>query len=66
MEVSDSEVINIMVDGGHRVCDHAQRQWIADKYNLGEEVRRENIQRWKAIRKRITELGRLLKETSNE
>jgi hypothetical protein len=70
MEISDREVIGIMVDGGKRVCDHAIEQWLSGKYDFpapeyaeeNRKRRREHEQRWKAIRERIGEIAKRIKE----
>lgn len=67
MQVPMYEVINVMIDGGERLCDYATEQWVSGKYDsrdaeLSDAMRKENLQRWSEIRKRIRELGRELKQ----
>lgn len=70
MQVTTHEVINVMIDGGDRLCDYATEQWMSGKYDNGREdlmpMRSENLQRWAEIRKRIRELGRELKQLHPE
>lgn len=67
MEVSDQEVIQVMIDGGRRLCDYAKEQWVAGKYGRdNQQMIRDNLQRWNAIECRISELGKLLKGAIRE
>jgi len=58
----DDDVINIMVDGGKRLCDYALEQWIGDKYKMGEEVRHQYIAEWKAKKARISPIAKEWKQ----
>ena len=57
-----SDAISVMKDGASNLCDHAEGQWLSDKYGLGEEVRQENLKKWKLIRARVSELISYLKD----
>lgn len=63
MQVDTREVINIMIDGGNKLCDYATEQWLSGKYGDNDPdqylaMRKENLQRWAEIRRRISELGK--------
>lgn len=66
MEVGIREVINVMVDGGKKLCDYAEEQWIAGKYDNGNpqfaDMRSDNLKRWAEIRKQINVLAKQLRE----
>jgi hypothetical protein len=70
MQVPTHEVIDVMIDGGERLCDYATDQWLSGKYDRGAEssdaMQKENLQRWSEIRKRIRRLGRELKQMHPE
>lgn len=51
-----------MVDGGRQICDRAIDMWWNGKYGSDEKINRENMNRWKAIRELISDLGEELKE----
>ena len=68
-EVTDSEVLQIMIDGGERLCDYALDKWIAGDYcgprpwsDQEEKMRQAFILRWKKTRTRMRELGRKIKD----
>ena len=65
-EVSNGEVVRIMIDGGKKLCDYALEQWIANKYQMDEEARRYHITRWKVIKDRITVVGHALREAIHD
>lgn len=54
-------ILDIMRDGGYKICDHALEQWIGDKYKLGEDMRQIYIREWKAKREEIYALYNELK-----
>ena len=68
MQVTDKEVIAVMKDGGLKLVEYAKIQWLSGKYDtpgepeLNSKMRRENLERWSKIERRIPELARLLKE----
>lgn len=67
MQVDTREVISIMIDGGNKLCDYATDQWLSGKYDSNDPdqsfaIRKENLQRWAEIRRRISELGKELRE----
>ena len=67
MQVDTREVIKVMIDGGNKLCDYATEQWLSGKYSdsdpdLAATMRKENLQRWAEIRRRIGELGKELRE----
>jgi hypothetical protein len=66
LEVSAREVINVMVDGGKKVCDYAEEQWLSGKYDGDDpklaDMRRDNLKRWSEIRKQINVLAKQLRE----
>lgn len=57
--VTDAEALDVMKDGGLRLCDNAIERWESGAYTAGygeEEARaliRENVWRWKSIRDRV-------------
>ena len=59
-EITDREVVKIMVDGGERLCEYALEKWIGNAYQTDEKTRQEYIQRWKAIKARIRPLSKRL------
>ena len=61
-EVTDREVLDIMKDGGKKLCKYALDQWIGNVYRLDEESRQAHIKRWHEIESRITDLAYKIKE----
>ena len=62
MDISDKEVIKIMVDGGEKLCDHAIEQWEGYKYGHDYDLRQGNLLRWKTIKSRIRGIAKEIKE----
>ena len=68
-EITNQEVLEIMSDGGEKICDHALTQWISGKYcgprpwsDDDEKMRQENIRRWNEIKRMIRPLTKEIKE----
>lgn len=57
---TDREVLRIMIEGGEQLCDAATKKWVNDEYKAGDEMRRDSLQRWAAIRNRIRPLAKEL------
>jgi len=62
-DITDEEILKIMIDGGEKLCDYALDLWITDKYKLGEAARQQNMKRWSEIKGRIRPLARSIKES---
>lgn len=60
-DITDEEVIGIMVDGGKKLCEYAVTQWATNKYQMDHATNLAHIARWRRIGTRIAELGRELK-----
>lgn len=60
-EVTDSEVLQVMIDGGKKLCDYAIEQWEGTKYQMSEAQRLEYKTRWKKIKEMITPLSKNIK-----
>lgn len=57
-EVDDSEVINVMVNGAMRVCDHAVECHISGKYGKDPQQIQRYVKKWEKIRSRVQELAK--------
>lgn len=60
-QIDDSEVVQMMMDGGEKLCDYAIAQWNSGKYNLPDQTPI-YVKKYSLIKMRMAELGRLLKQ----
>jgi hypothetical protein len=67
LPVTDEEILNIMVDGGEKLCDYAITQWASYKYATypnptqnDEDTRRESLLRWNQLKSQIRPLAKKL------
>ena len=51
-EPTDSEVRQVMIDGGKQLCEYAINKWLSGSYDPCP-AKQENIARWKNIKSRI-------------
>lgn len=61
----DKETLGVMVSGAEYICDEAERKCLdPNYYRLGEEIKRDNLARWKRIRANVRRLARRLQEVA--
>jgi hypothetical protein len=63
---TDKGIIDLMVQGGEQICDHALAQWYSNKYQTDEKTKQQSIQEWNAKRRRIRELAKKIKALHSE
>lgn len=50
------ELLQLMRDGAHKICDYALERWYADKYKAGEAMRQKYVKEWEYKKEDINEL----------
>lgn len=58
---NEEEVLELMIDGGERLCDYALDKWMGDHYHLGEDMRQQMLKEWGANRRGIRPLANRIK-----
>lgn len=61
-----AEAINVMRDGARQLCDHAVGKWLGNAYGDDEPMRRENLDRWSAIRSAVSDLVAEMRQREKE
>lgn len=62
-EITNDEVLRLMIDGGENLCDDAMGKWMNPEYHKGlEDVVMERRTWWSAARRRIREFAREIRE----
>lgn len=56
-DITDDEVLRVMVEGGEELCDAAPEKWIGNEYESDTVVRGAYLERWAKIRRRIRPLA---------
>ena len=57
------DAIRIMRQGGTQVCDHAIDKWWSGAYHGTPEDIKENVDKFKAIKSRVSELSKWLRDS---
>ena len=56
--ITFDEVLQVMTDGGERLCDEAITKWRSGQYGINKDMTNEYIARWKRIRDLIGDIAR--------